>query len=124
MSGAVGFFAYYAVFGGGSGEGDGAVGGVGEENGLGHALVEGGDVVEAGGAVGAVVVASAAPGVVEDADDGGVAAGEDAGDATGAPGFSIRAGTSGRSFVDEDFVALHGSVELVGGDEEVVFPGG
>ena len=54
-------------------------------------------------------------GVVEDADDGGVAAGEDAGDAAGAAAVAA----AGR-LVDEDFVALHGAVELVGRDEEVV----
>ena len=30
----------------------------------------------------------------------------------------------GRGFVDQDFVSLHGSVELVGRDEEIVFAAG
>ena len=54
--------------------------------------------------------------VVEDTDDGGVAAGEDSGYAAGAAAFAVAWG-----FVDEDFVALHGAVDLVGWDEEVVF---
>ena len=57
--------------------------------------------------------------VVEDADDGGVAAVENAGDATGAASVAASGG-----FVGEDLVALHGAVNLVRRDEEVVVAGG
>ena len=126
----MGFFAYGAVVGGNGREDDLAVGSVGDEDGLGHALVEGGDVVEFGGAVGLEITvisrrtAAGGFGVVEDADDGGVAAGEDAEDAAGTSGLAVSSGPAGGGFVDEDFVALHGSVELVGRDEEVVFAAG
>ena len=63
-----------------------------------------------------VVGAAVRARVVEDADDGGVAAGEDAGYSAGAAAVAAAWG-----FVDEDFVALHGAVDLVGRDEEVVF---
>ncbi len=53
---------------------------LGDEDGLGHALVEGGDVVSVDeGQVLPRVGAAVGAGVVEDADDGGVAAGEDSG---------------------------------------------
>jgi hypothetical protein len=51
---------------------------------------------------------------VEDAYDGRIAALEDAGYSSGAAAFAVA-----RGFVDEDLVALHSSVELVGRDEEV-----
>ena len=53
--------------------------------------------------------------VVEDADYGGVATGEDARDAAGAPAIAAWWG-----FVDEDLIALHGAVDFVGGDENIV----
>ena len=111
----LGFFAEDSVWGLFGGGGD--LHAVGDEDGLGHALVERGDVVAVDeGHVLPRVGAAVRAGVVEDADDGGVAAGEDAGYSAGAAAFAVAWG-----FVDEDFVALHGSVDLVGRDEEVVF---
>jgi hypothetical protein len=52
---------------------------------------------------------------VEDAHYGWVATREDAGDAAGAASIAAAWG-----FVDEDLVALHGAVELVGRDEEII----
>ena len=113
-----------AVIVAGWGEDGCAVGSARDEDGLGHALVEGGDVVVAAAAVGIVVRSAAGAGVVEDADDGGVAAGEYAEDAAGTAGLAVGAWAAGGRFVDEDFITLHGAVELVGGDKEVVFTGG
>ena len=52
---------------------------------------------------------------MKDADDGGIAAGEDAEDAA-----ELAAVGSWRSEFDEDLVALHGVVDFVGRDEDVV----
>ncbi len=111
---AAGFFADDAVLGGRRGQDGLSVGAVGDEDGLGHAVVERGDVVVPRGGVGVVATADAA-GVVEDADDGGIAAREHAGDAAGAASVA-----TGFRFVYKDLVALHGAVELEGWDEEIV----
>ena len=111
----LGFFAEDSVRGGFWCGGD--LHAIGDEDGLGHALVERGDVVAVnhgemvrcvGAAVGALVM--------EDADYGGIAAGENAEDSAGAAAV-----TASGSFVDDDFIALHGAVELVRWDEEIVF---
>ena len=54
----------------------------------------------------------------------GLRRGQDAEDAAGAARPSVSAGAAGRGFVDEDFVALHAPLSSLGGDEQVVFPGG
>ena len=106
------------MFAGCGWEDDLAVGPVRDEDRLGHALVERGDEVEARRAVGLKAAGLAADwfGVVKDAYDGWIAAGQDACYPAGASSI-----TSGRSFVDQHFVALHGSIQLVGRDEEIVF---
>jgi hypothetical protein len=110
----LGFFAEDSVRGGFWCGGD--LHAIGDEDGLGHTLVERGDVVAVnhgemvpcvGAAVGALVM--------EDADYGGIAAGENAEDSAGAAAV-----TASGSFVDDDFIALHGAVELVRWDEEIV----
>jgi len=68
---------------------------------LGHAFIKGDDPV-AGLAVGA--------GVVKDADDGGVAALEDADNAAHAAAVGL-----GGFKLDQHLVALHGAVDFVGG---------
>ncbi len=80
-----------------------------DEDGLGHALVKGDD--------GVVRLAIAAR-VMKGADHGGVAAGQDAGNAAEAP---VRRGERGRRKLDQDLVALHGAVDLAWGDEDIVF---
>ena len=77
----------------------------GNDDGLGHALVEGKDFVSHF-ALGA--------GVVKNADDGGIATLEDAGDAAETAAIG-----AGRSKFHEDLVALHGAVDFVGRDEDV-----
>ena len=72
-----------------------------------HALVEGNHIV---------THLAIGPCVVKDADDGGVAAFEDAGDAAQAAAVSAR-----RSQFHQHLVALHGAVDLVGRDENVIF---
>ena len=78
-----------------------------DEDGLAHALVKGDD--------GVVRLAIAAR-VMKCADHGRVAAGEDAGNAAEAPAVGAR-----RRKLDQDLVALHGAVDLVGGNEYIVF---
>jgi hypothetical protein len=87
-----------------------------DENRLSHALVEGNDIISASDGKVFPGAAALGAGVVEDADDGRVASFENAGYASGAPSFAVA-----RGFIDEDLVALHGSVELIGRDEEVFF---
>ncbi len=53
---------------------------------------------------------------MEDADYRRVASFEDSGDASGAASFAVA-----RGFIDEDLVALHGSVELIGRNEQILF---
>ena len=77
----------------------------GDEDGLGHPLVQG---------------SPCSPGMVvqrimEDAHDGGVAADEDPGDAPAAP--AVR---PGRSQFHQHLVALHRAIHLVGRNEDVV----
>ena len=83
-----GFFAEDAVRGG-CGVRRGKFGVEGDDDGLGHAVVEGRDVV----AVEAFAAAAFAR-VVEDADDGGIAAGEDAQDAAEFAAVGSRGGAS------------------------------
>ena len=105
-----GFFAENAMWRGcGSRSGD--LGVERDDDGLSHAVVEGGDVVAGEG-----LSATAFACVVKDADDGGIAAGEDAQDAT-----EFAAVGAGRSEFDEHLVALHGVADFVGWDKDVVF---
>jgi hypothetical protein len=100
----------------------GAVGGFGglgkdlvavrDEDGAGDALVEWSDIVAGEG--GGVNVARVATGVVKDADDSRVTAGQDTGDTTASASVAY-----GRGFVDENEISLHGSVDLVGRDKDV-----
>jgi hypothetical protein len=89
----------------------GEFGVVRNDDGLGHPVVEGGDVVAA-----EVFAAAAFACVVKDADDGGIAAGEDPEDAAEASAVG-----PWRSEFNEDLVALHGVADFVGGDKDVVF---
>jgi hypothetical protein len=89
----------------------GEFGVVRNDDGLGHPVVEGGDVVAA-----EVFAAAAFACVVKNADDGGIAAGEDAQDAA-----ELSAVGPWRSEFNEDLVALHGVADFVGGDKDVVF---
>ena len=77
-----------------------------DHDGLRHAVVKGNDDI---------VAAAIGAGVVKGPDDGGVAALENTHDAAllAAIGF-------GRVDLDEDLVALHGGVDLVGRDEDVL----
>jgi len=79
------------------------------EDGLGHAFVEGDDVV----AQGAIVAC-----VVKDADDRRVVALKDTDDAALAAAVGF-----GRLDFDEDLVALHGAVDLVGRNEDIFSTG-
>jgi hypothetical protein len=90
---------------------------VGDDDRLGHPVVEGGDCVlgEALSVVGAAIPAGVALCVVKDADDGGVFPGEDANDAA-----EVAAVGSRLHELDEHLVALHGGADLVGRDEDVV----
>ncbi len=81
----------------------------GDEDGLGHALVEGDDEV---------ALRSLAGGVLEAADDRGVAAVGDLDDAAGALA-GVWALVAGWEELDQDKIALHGGVELGGRDENV-----
>src|ERR1700722_17717412 len=75
------------------------------EDGLRHTLIEGQDKV----------LALVAARVAEGADDGGVAALHDAHDAPGAASIGLR-----RLHFHQDLVALHGAVDLVWRNEDVV----
>jgi hypothetical protein len=97
----------------GSGK-DGARGRVGrdfragrDDDGLGHALIEGNDDI--------LPVAATGICVVKRADDGGIAALQNANDAAlhTAVGF-------GGIDVDKDLVALHGAADLIGRDENIL----
>lgn len=76
------------------------------QDGLAHAFVEGNDVV-----MGLAVTT----GVMKCADDGGIAAGEDAGN----PAEAAAVG-AGWGQLDQDLVSLHGAVDLVGRNEYVI----
>jgi hypothetical protein len=78
---------------------------MGNEHRLGHALVEGHDIV---------ALRTVASRVVKDANDRGIAADEDAGYATQSAAIASR-----RSPLDQYLITLHGSVHFVGRDEDV-----
>ncbi len=78
----------------------------GDEDGLGHPLIERGYRVSR-----RMLVKR----IMKDADHRGVAAGEDPGDAPAAPAVG-----SGRRKFHQDLVALHGAIHLVGRNKDVV----
>ena len=82
----------------------------GDEDGLGHALIERRD-----GVAGGVVVQR----VVKNADHRRVAASEHSRDAAALPAVG-----PGRRQFHQDLIALHGAVHLVGRNEDVVIPAG
>jgi len=82
----------------------------GDDDGLGHPIVEGSDMVP-----GKIWPVTAFARVMEDPNDGGVTAGEDAEDAAEAAAVG-----AGRQEFDEHLVALHGFADFVGRDEDVI----
>jgi hypothetical protein len=82
----------------------------GDEDGLGHALIE-----RRNGVAGDVVVLR----VVKNTDHRGVAASEHPRDAAALPAVG-----AGRRQLHQDLISLHGAVHLVGRDEDVVIAAG
>ena len=107
----------------------------GNQDCLRHALIERHDVMEVRTPVKVTAVQSQRrviaadpvplrPPVVEDADHSRISPRQDAGDASGPARFAVGPGPARRCLVDQHFVALHGAVQVVRRDEQVVLAPG